>query len=78
MSRSEMMEVVQKLYKQLKKADTDLASERDRRKSRERSLIKLAKELALRKDAINRQMGLNEEVRIYICPLHSSFVVADA
>jgi hypothetical protein len=67
MSHGELMDLVQRLYGNLKQSDSALSTERERRKSRERSLIKLAKELAARKDVIRRQMGKNEEV----CWIHT-------
>ena len=57
LSRRELMDVIQRLYQNLKQSDFALATERSRRKSREGSLIKLAKELAGR-DARNEEVGL--------------------
>jgi hypothetical protein len=50
MNQSELMEVVHTLYKELRKTDAALSKETKRRHSREKSLIKLAKELKKRKD----------------------------
>jgi hypothetical protein len=62
MSYGELMGVVQRLYEHLKQSDDALATEKSRRASREKSLIKLAKELTKRKDTICKQMGQIEEV----------------
>jgi hypothetical protein len=62
MSYGELMGVVQRLYEHLKQSDAALETEKSRRASREKSLIKLAKELTKRKYTICKQMGQIEEV----------------
>jgi hypothetical protein len=62
MSQGELMEVVHRLYKQLKKTDITLSEEKKRRRSREKNLIKLARELGKRKEMTNMQMAKIEEV----------------
>lgn len=63
MSHSELLDVVKRLYKELKKADEALSAERKRRHSREKNLIKLAKELGRRKNVSTKQLNKNDEVR---------------
>jgi hypothetical protein len=53
MTYDELLELVERLYKNLKQADAALTNERTKRTGREKSLIKLAKELRSRKDKIN-------------------------
>lgn len=62
LSHGELMDVVYRLYKQLKKADESLSAEKKRRHSREKNLIKLAKELGKRKEMTNVQSAKIEEV----------------
>lgn len=63
LSHGELMDVVYRLYKQLKKADESLSAEKKRRHSREKNLIKLAKELGKRKEMTNVQSAKIEEMR---------------
>ncbi len=62
MSHRELVDVVQRLYLELKKVDEALSAERKRRHSREKSLIKLAKELGRRKSLSNKQLEEIHEV----------------
>jgi len=52
MTYGELLELVERLYKNLKQADAALTNERSKRTGREKSLIKLAKELRSRKHKI--------------------------
>lgn len=63
MSRTELMQVVRTLYRELRKADESLSDEKKRRHSREKNLIKLARELKKRKDATTKLTLKMEEVR---------------
>jgi len=62
MDRDELLEVVRTLYKELRETDRALAIEIKRRQSREKSLIKLAKELKKRKDKAIRLASELDEV----------------
>ena len=64
MSHDELMDVVHRLYGELKKADETLAREKKRRHSREKNLLKLAKELGTRKDATDKLLSKIGEVRL--------------
>lgn len=62
MGRSELMEVIHNVYQELRKADQALSEEKRRRNSREKSLIKLARELKKRKDITTKLAKKLEEV----------------
>jgi predicted RNA-binding protein with PIN domain len=64
LSHGELMDAVQRLYKQLKQAEDSLSSERKKRRSREKNLIKLAKELGKRKNASNKLLDKIAEVSL--------------
>ena len=61
-SHGELRDAVQRLYKQLKQTEDALASERKSRRSREKNLIKLAKELGKRKNSSNKLLDKIAEV----------------
>ena len=61
-SHGELMDAVQRLYKQLRQTEDALAAERKRRRSREKNLIKLAKELGKRKNSSTKLLQKIAEV----------------
>lgn len=63
LSRSELMELVEKLYHNLKSADRGFLTERSRRYARERALLKLARQLKRHKERLSECMERMEEVR---------------
>jgi hypothetical protein len=63
MSYEELLGLVERLYDHLKQADRALTKEQERRVAREKSLIKLAKELKNRKATIGDCTEQIEEVR---------------
>jgi hypothetical protein len=67
MCREELIEMVHTLYQELRETDHTLSTERKKRQSREKSLIKLAKELKRRKD-VTTDLGVKlEEVGEVSC-----------
>eukprot|EP00429_Kryptoperidinium_foliaceum_P016449 CAMPEP_0176043530 /NCGR_PEP_ID=MMETSP0120_2-20121206/21602_1 /TAXON_ID=160619 /ORGANISM="Kryptoperidinium foliaceum, Strain CCMP 1326" /LENGTH=482 /DNA_ID=CAMNT_0017376937 /DNA_START=46 /DNA_END=1494 /DNA_ORIENTATION=- len=71
MSNTELIEVVHTLYRELKNADRSLSQERKRRHSREKSLIKLAKELKKRKDTAAKHLQRIKEMQQEIIAVQS-------
>ena len=67
MNREELIEMVHTLYQELRETDRTLNTERKKRQSREKSLIKLAKELKKRKDATTDLAVKLEEVGAFSC-----------
>jgi len=67
MHREELIEMVHTLYQELRETDRTLNTERKKRQSREKSLIKLAKELKKRKDATTNRAVKLEEVGAFSC-----------
>jgi hypothetical protein len=64
LSRLELMDLVERLYQNMKRADAAFANEQSRRHKREKSLIKLARELKLCKERLAECMEQIEEVRL--------------
>jgi hypothetical protein len=64
MSKGELIDLIERLYDNLKNADRTLTKEKTRRIGREKSLIKLAKELRRRKDMVEEYIEQIEEVRL--------------
>jgi hypothetical protein len=63
LSREQLMDLVEKLYLNIKDASTALRKEKSRRCSREKTIVKLAKELSSQTGTIHRQKGKIDEVR---------------
>lgn len=63
LSHQELMNLVEQLYHNLKVSGSALKKEKSRRRSREKTIIKLAKELSNQKGIIRQQQGENDEVR---------------
>lgn len=71
LSHGELMDAVQRLYKQLKQAEDALTVERNKRRSREKNLLKLAKELGKRKNSSNKLLDKIAEMHDTISVLQS-------
>lgn len=63
MRSRELMQIMERLYDNLRRSDDALSAERELRRSRERNLIKLAKELSWRKERMNKKDSQNKQVR---------------
>lgn len=84
LSHDELVSLVQRLYEKLRQTDDEVSAEKTRRKHREKSLMKLAKELARLKDVIKQHESKMEEVRSqallskmksFVVPSHSRILV---
>jgi hypothetical protein len=62
LSRQELVDMVEKLYKNLKRADRALAREQTRRFAREKSLIKLARDLRRHRETLSSYLQHIDEV----------------
>jgi hypothetical protein len=72
-SYGEWMSIVRTLYESLQLADSKLTVERQRRISREKNLVKLAKELSKRNDSNRNQKKVIEKVRYVLLCVFTCF-----
>jgi hypothetical protein len=62
LSNQQLLDLVESLYDNLKHADSVIQKEKSRRRSREKTIIKLAKELTKHTENLNQQRGQIDEV----------------
>lgn len=63
LSHQQLLDLVESLYHNLRQADASKKKEKARRHTRERTIIKLAKELSKQSEFVNQQREQIEEVR---------------